>query len=69
MKARVRLIIIIISTFKYLILILRKCIPGLEGIGGVDHSSNLKVSAAKGSARRDSWDAIAKTRHLMSANR
>lgn len=35
----------------------------------MDHSSNIRVSSAIGSSRRDSWDAIAKTKHMMSANR
>ncbi|GAB0098238.1 filamin-C isoform X1 [Sergentomyia squamirostris] len=36
---------------------------------GIDHSSNIRVSGAKnGAARRDSWDAINKTKHILSPN-
>lgn len=36
----------------------------------VDHSSNIKVSTIKNgaTARRDSWDVINKTKHLLSHN-
>lgn len=35
----------------------------------IDHSSNIRVSKDKQSAsRRDSWDAINKTKHLLSHN-
>lgn len=35
----------------------------------VDHSSNIRVSSLNsGPARRDSWDVINKTRHLLSHN-
>ncbi len=34
----------------------------------VDHSSNIKVSTLKNGARRDSWDVINKTKHLLSHN-
>lgn len=35
---------------------------------GVDRSSNVKVSSNMASSRRDSWDVINKTKHMLSHN-